>query len=1502
MSQKETRQRNMVQRIDGRLVNAGAFRGMIMVCATGCCCGVTERGFAPVPRDLYHQEWERRKFRNRIHLNQGGCLGPCVLANVVTLLFDGRPYWFHSVNDEAIILAIYDFAEALLADATTPVPTILQPHIFNGFAWNGEAAASPVLPIAQPAQPIPPGNGILVLTQADTDLLTLTQARSQLPTDFAPVQAANVGRLPDDDATDALLDRLLPAAQIVVARLHSTRSFEQGLARLERWARESDGFLLCLPAVEAFDPDLMGRSNVGIPLAQAISAYFQCGGAQNLANGLLCLSDHLLITGRGFDPPQELPLHGVYSCELQDASCELQDARCELQDARCELQDASCELQDANGDTAATYNLQPATVGILFYRAHLLSGNTEFVDAIIAELARQGLAARVVYTQSLKECDADGMPMALKLMQSGGSTGSPPAEPIDAIISTLSFALGDTRGALEQIDVPIVQAITSSSDAAAWRRNGRGLSPLDTAMNVAIPEFDGRIISVPVSFKEETTAPDGHPGARYAPDPERIVRVVGLVKRLVTLRHKPNAEKRIAFVFTNSAAKAARVGNAVGLDAPASLLKLLHRMQEVGYTINGLPKTSDELLLSLIDRCSYDLTWLTDAQLARAQHLPVARYRDWFADVPESRRTDMIRQWGEPPGKAYIHNQNFALAGLEFGNTFVALQPPRGYDMDPNAVYHRPDLPPPHNYYALYRWLRDEWQADAIVHMGKHGTLEWLPGKGVGLGDDCFPDLFLGDLPLIYPFIINDPGEGNQAKRRTHAVIIDHMTPPMISAGAYGALAELAQLVDEYYTAEQLDPAKLPLLQRQIWDVLQRHRLDDDLQYILKADHGDHSHDWDGAFLDDGTPTAFAELQGAQVAHLLEDIEGYLCELTGAQIRDGLHILGHLPEGEQLVEMLYHLLKLPNVQAPSLPAAVAQVMGEDWAALQENPGARRAQVNAHLPDTIRTNADVIAWIEAESKRLLAELAGDQPPRRERTGLAEDQATPTGHPTWLSVVDSPVPSGRGGLAEPPRRERTGLVEQKSPLKRAVIDDDGVTAALRYATNFIIPKLAEGAHDEIEHLLHALNGGYIPPGPSGAPTRGMAHVLPTGRNFYAVDPRALPSMASWQVGQGLAADLIHRYQREEGVYPESVGISIWGTSAMRTAGDDIAQVLALLGVRPRWQTENRRVIGVEVIPLAELGRPRVDVVCRISGFFRDAFPHLITLLDQAVQSVIDCDEAPEMNFPRKHALEAEVGLRLSGLSEAIAAERARYRLFGCKPGSYGAGILPLIDAKNWQSDADFARAYLAWGGYAYGATAEGVPAQEEFAAALRGVQVATKNQDNREHDIFDSDDYLQYHGGMIATVRALTGKNPRRYFGDSSNPARAHTRDLREEARRVFRSRVVNPKWLASMRRHGYKGALEVAATVDYLFGYDATAQVLDDWMYHSLAEEYLRNEEMQQFFAESNPWAWQAISERLLEAVERGMWQDPDPADLELLKAAQAVGLQGLTQRIGIPSD
>jgi cobaltochelatase CobN len=600
-----------------------------------------------------------------------------------------------------------------------------------------------------------------------------------------------------------------------------------------------------------------------------------------------------------------------------------------------------------------------------------------------------------------------------------------------------------------------------------------------------------------------------------------------------------------------------------------------------------------------------------------------------------------------------------------------------------------------------------------------------------------------------------------------------------------------------------------------------------------------------------GDAITLTEMMAPDVAHLIEDIDGYLCELAGAQIRDGLHTLGMVPEGDALVDLLYHLTRIPNLAVPSLPATVAAGYGLDLAALQEGPGARlHAGANDHSLDALAddtgtvivTAGDALLAVETLSHRLLSMLA----------------------------------EGRFAVGDIDRDLRATLSTLSTEKTRPI------AVPLRFICADLIPNLRRNT-EEIDNLLRALDGRHVPAGPSGAPTRGMAYVLPTGRNFYAVDPRALPSQAAWQVGQQLANELLHRHLDDEGAYPESVGLSIWGTSAMRTHGDDIAQVFALLGVRPCWQPENHRLLGVEIVPLTALGRPRIDVVCRISGFFRDAFPHLIAAIDEAVRMVAALDEPVEQNFVRKRYLAARARNEADGLPPAEAEERALYRVFGCKPGTYGAGILPLIDERNWQGVGDFAVAYVNWGGYAYTAETYGVDARDDFRGALAGVAVAVKNQDNREHDIFDSDDYLQYHGGMIATIRALTGKRPRAYFGDSADPARARVRDLKEEASRVFRTRVVNPKWLDSITRHGYKGGLELAATVDYLFGYDATADVVENWMYATLTERYALDPDMQAFFARSNPWGLRDIAERLLEAASRGMWAAPDPAMLEQLQ-------------------
>jgi cobaltochelatase CobN len=1349
--------------------------------------------------------------------------------------------------------------------------------------------------------------GIALLTHAPTDLLVLQSTLPQMPEGFPEVSSQVLQALQNDAEMAELLEHQLSSARIIVLRVLGRPSSVPGFADLIRYARNQGLHLIAISGTGEPDAELAAASTVPADVLHQVSAYFQAGGSINMAQLLRYLSDHFLLTGFGFEPAIDLPEHGIYHPDLSQGA--------------------------SIGDWLALRNLNQPSVGIVFYRAHWMSGNTRFIDALIEQLEALKLNVLPVFTSSLRASTGQGdeLPSALRYFNSEQSAH------IDVLINTTSFAMGEiTPGGatpagwsvavLEQLNVPVLQAITSGMIQTQWAQSARGLNPLDAAMNVVLPEFDGRIITVPLSFKTKGSGLSNEP-IEYDPLPDRVERIAQIAARFARLKSLNNADKRIAFVFTNSNSKASQIGNAVGLDAPASLMQILQAMQDTGYNIGTLPENGTALIHDLIDRCAYDNTYLTSEQMAQAVgHVSAAQYAIWFAELPIGMQQKMIAQWGAAPGEAYVHDGHLALAGLELANSFVALQPPRGYGMDPDAIYHQPDLPPTHHYYALYRWLRDEWKADAIVHVGKHGTLEWLPGKGVGLSKNCFPDALLADMPLFYPFIINDPGEGAQAKRRAHAVVIDHLTPPMTTADTYGALAQLTQLVDEYYQVEVLDPAKLPLLQQQIWDLVKETNLDADLQARLLHEHHDHDHDHhhdhhhlghhhhnhdeqqhpkrislkvskplvlgsskpfvlspsttlrhhsgpdhDKEHADhhhkhhdhdhkDGLPELLTKMAGSDVAHLIEDLDGYLCELGAAQIRDGLHILGQSPANEQLIDMLVSLTRLPNQHIPGLPIEVASLFGLNMSALLDHPGRRLKETNAvleHLAGRpLSTHADVLETIETLCKQLFTQL--------QTYAFAESAID-------LAISKTFTDSQHIGLRLTP-----------NPINQ-IADYIRIKQILSFACRELVPNLAR-ATDEIDNLLSGLSGGYVPAGPSGSPTRGMAHILPTGRNFYSVDPRSVPSQSAWRVGQQLAHEVLSRYVRETGDYPESVAISIWGTSAMRTHGDDVAQILALLGVRPLWQPENRQLTGVEVIPLEELKRPRIDVTTRISGFFRDAFPQLIDLIDDAVNAVIALDEPLSQNFVRKHYL-AELGEWVGkGLSEDDASTRAAFRIFGAKPGSYGAGILPLIQEKNWQTDADFAEAYVNWGGYAYGRGETGKDEREAFRTRLSGVQVALHNQDNREHDIFDSDDYLQFHGGMIATIRALTGQQPRKYFGDSHDPARAQVRDLKEETLRVFRSRVVNPKWLDSIRRHGYKGGLELTATVDYLFGYDATAQVMDDWMYEQVAETYAMDPEMQRFLQEANPWAQNAIAERLLEAASRGMWAEPQAQTLEALQA------------------
>ncbi|MET8826169.1 cobaltochelatase subunit CobN [Streptomyces sp. NPDC004610] len=1204
------------------------------------------------------------------------------------------------------------------------------------------------------------GTTLLLLSTADTDLLA---ARA------APGVTYRIGNPTRVDA--AGLPALLAGADIAVVRLlGGKRAWEDGLAALK-----ASGIPTVLLGGETVpDAELMAESSVPAGVVAQALRYLVEGGPGNLAELARFLSDTVLLTGEGFEEPRPMPEYGVRGERV-------------VEEGR-------------------------PTVGVLFYRAHELSGNTGFVDTLCEAIEARGANALPVYCGSLRGADAG-------LYELLGRA--------DALVATVlaaggahaagASAGGDDQawdiGALAALDIPVLQGLCLTSSRAAWEGSDAALSPMDAAMQVAIPEFDGRLITVPFSFKEQ--GPDEV--AVYVADRERAGRVAGIAVRHARLRYTPNAEKRIALVFTAYPTKHSRVGNAVGLDTPASAVRVLDALRDAGYGVSGYPAGGDELIHRLIAAGGHDVEWLTEDQLAAAPaRVPLADYTAWFETLDPALRDAMRQAWGEPPGSLYVDGDDIVLASLRFGNVVVMIQPPRGFGENPIAIYHDPDMPPSHHYLAAYRWLENTFGADAVVHMGKHGTLEWLPGKGLGLSGGCAPDAVLGELPLVYPFIVNDPGEGTQAKRRGHATVVDHLVPPMARADTYGDLAKLEQLLDEYALVSDLDPVKAPAVRAQIWTLVKAAELHHDLQ----VDEQPEEDDFD-----------------AFVMH----IDGYLCEIKDVQIRDGLHILGGGPVGEARVNLVLAVLRASQVWGgradalPGLRASFAAHFGLSEKELLAGPGAP-----VKVPDGLTGLVDGPARTAADAIDLLERLC-----RRVAEGMEERG--------WDAAVSAALVREVLGGDEPPDAE----------------------AVLRFACAEVVPRLARTT-DEIGNVLHALDGGYVPAGPSGSPTRGLVNVLPTGRNFYSVDPKAIPSRLSWEVGQALADSLVQRYLADHGEYPASVGLTVWGTSAMRTQGDDIAEILALLGCRPVWDDASRRVTGFEVVDPAELGRPRIDVTVRISGFFRDAFPHVVALIDDAVRTVAELDEAPEVNHVRAHA-DADTAAHGDR-------RRATARIFGSKPGAYGAGLLPLIDARNWRSDADLAEVYAVWGGYAYGRGLDGRAARGDMETAFRRIAVAAKNIDTREHDLVDADDYFQYHGGMVAMVRHLTGASPQAYVGDSAVPDQVKTRTLGEETHRVFRARVVNPRWMAAMRRHGYKGAFEMAATVDYLFGYDATAGVVDDWMYEKLASEYVFAPENQDFMRKSNPWALRGITERLLEAADRGLWAEPDADTLERLRA------------------
>lgn len=1232
---------------------------------------------------------------------------------------------------------------------------------------------------------------IVVLAAADSLLSALGQALDQrsTTTDHS-VRLANWMQLLKPAAYDLYEDAVLDATAfkkrhqaVVVSLLGGQHYWPYGFERLQAWAAKSAfRHLIVVPGDDALDQELINASSVNPDIALRVWRYLREGGAHNLEQFFRYLEATFFSSSAVWQEPVKIP------------------------NALLVLHDRMVALQEWQGHYQTELGANWPIVLVLYYRSHFQSGNTHVFSAFSEILLKQGLVPLEVALTSLK----DDLSIALvdhviaqtnaRVILNGtgfsaNRTGSPDlaSEPTE-FESVFSH------------NIPVLQVILSSSTEEDWLAQSQGLRSRDVAMQVVLPEMDGRIITRAISFK---AAEPYHEAAQiylthYQLQRERAQFVAQLARAYARLQILPNAEKRVAFILANYPTKDGRIGNGVGLDTPASTVNLLNALAQAGYPIQDIPENGNALIEALLGAVTNNPTTLH--QRGCWQSLALKDYLDYFYQLPITSQQAVWERWGPPEQdhkcRAVNGEWRMMLAGIRLGETFVGIQPARGFNLDLAANYHDPDLIPPHSYLAYYFWLRHVYRVDAIVHVGKHGNLEWLPGKGTALSDCCWPDIALGPMPHFYPFIVNDPGEGAQAKRRTQAAIIDHLMPPMTRAESYGDMAELEGLVDEYYQAMGMDVRREAWLKQAILEKVQASHLLEELTGIDPQNE----------------------------ESVLEGLDTYLCEIKEAQIRHGLHRLGELPELDKLADTLVALLRLPR----------------------GNQVTSSGILHALCSD--------LALSEPEFDPMVATRTlwqGDKPD------------------ILVSMLDAPWRTHADA------KERLELLAKQSVL--AVMLDHGTQDASRWPKTHALlthakatlgEALKQSAENEVSALLDGLAGLFIPPGPSGAPTRGRLDTLPTGRNFFSVDNRAIPSPAAWAIGQKSADALILRHLQEHGDYPTNLGLSVWGTATMRTGGDDIAQAFALMGVRPIWAPGSNRVTDFEVLSCMQLGRPRVDVTLRVSGFFRDAFANVMRLYDAAVQAIVDFEEPGTGNTIRANIQKREAELLVQGMSSEQARRESSYRVFGSKPGAYGAGLQGLIDERCWDTADDLAEAYLNWGGYAYdGTQKDGVEAKRAFASRLSVLEVVVQNQDNREHDLLDSDDYYQFQGGMTNAVTQLSGRSPQVYHSDHSNPSAPKIRTLKEELNRVLRSRVLNPKWISAMQEHGYKGAFEMTATVDYLFAYDATTALIADYQYQQVADTLLFEPNNRAFMQQNNPHAQEEMAERLLEALQRGMWQD-----------------------------
>jgi len=1148
--------------------------------------------------------------------------------------------------------------------------------------------------------------------------------------------------------------------------------------------------------------------------------YQSFGGTENIENLLLHAGKVAGIISQEVPPPVEVPSSGIYHPDTVEAFTDL---------------DRYLEWYSKNKKGMSR------TVGLLFPNIFYVEDSLGVYDALIRKLEEKGIGVICAFHDRMGGGKNSDEVIREYFIKDGKAV-------VDAAIFYAAFFLNPMRGeggsieqektnVLNELNVPCLKMIHSVQTPQEWRDNPEGLSIPQIIISVTLPEFDGLIEPTIIGTSEKKTDPvTGADIQDPVPIDEQIDFLACRVEKWIELAGKPNSEKKVAIIFHNSPCKSgveASVGAGFGLDTLESVSIVLKRLKEEGYRVDWVPENGEELINTIMEKKAIsEFRWTPLSEIIKkggaAGFVPLETYEKWIYELPEDARNKIFDGWGNPfengpdsmedvdKMSLALHNGSITIPGLDLGNIFIGIQPKRGCagaQCDGNVckILHDPDITPPHQYLAYYKWIEHEFGADVMVHVGTHGNIELLPGKTVAQSSSCFSQICVGSMPHLYIYVSSNPMEGVIAKRRGLATLVDHLHPVMSAAGTYGVLEEMEDPLEEYKRAvltNERGRAKV-------------------LQEILTKKAAEANF-----------PNGAAEFEDFD--DYVEYLHGQMNMVRETMIRDGLHILGQAPEGDALVDMLVSILRFDQGKVPSIRRGILEAMGLDYDNVLNDPDVFIQEFDMTGGKLIDTCTDIAREIMAKAL--------------ENDVTAED-----------------------GIARISRQEISAVMGAETELHSKGLENIIKTVRLAFE---ILPKINR-TPDEVTNLLRGFNGEYIEAGASGALARGKIEILPTGRNFYAIDPWKIPTPAAWKVGVDLAGKFFHKYLHENDGYPENVGFVFRFFDTFRADGELLSQILYTLGVQVVW--DGSRVKGLKVIPLDELNRPRVDCTIQLSSMLRDGMPSAFELVDEAVQMVAFLDESDEMNFVKKHTLERMKELEEENGDEKTSPERlATLRIFTTQPGTYDYGVNTAVAASAWETDEDLAGIFTKFCGYAYGKGIYGKPATEELESNLKRTTITYDKWDSDEYDILECCHIFGSHGGFTVAAKVLSGSDVDVYFADTHDPDRPQIRDMKDELERVARTRLLNPKWIEGMKRHGYKGAAVISDRVYHMYGWQATTKLVGDWVFDDIAKTFVLDDEMRKWFEENNPWALESLSRRLLEAQQRELWQ-ADPEVLEALK-------------------